>query len=215
MIKVLSEKNEVLRPKQRYKPYVKNELNKVAKHIMINKHLKVENGILVFWKTNGIFVPYFFLIEFLRNLENDYSGLFSDVAYVQSKAAADMQRQIFGLKNTDALFSNLVDQLDITGYGSAEYVLEDNGVNYTIIHNFVEDFSGFYSIEDLRTPLNYFLYLMRGIHDFAYGSETELKLDGNKCYLKFTGGEPSLSDDQKNIEKELNSRVLVMKASLR
>lgn len=125
--------------------------------------LSIKDGVFSIWNVPGIIFPMDSIV-LLRNLFLDYFGkdinhIFYILGKTQVMGAIEIQRKLFGLKKSQDIITNIVQQAELIGMGNLTITKFDAKKKTLVIKNTNSQFCERYSklFENQKNSANYFL----------------------------------------------------------
>ena len=191
-------------------PQIKSgNISTLMKKVIISRNIKSKNGILKIWTTNGTLIPYCFLLNILKEIDNNkYLEFFKALGKTQGKASVNMHKKLFGTKNSK-VFWQVINISDISGLGKND-IKKQTPEKLKFNHNLNSYYNQYYNYSDYELFIEHLISMYIGIYESSFNKEVKAIIDGDYIELKeIKSSSPKSNKIEKEIEEYLETKILV------
>lgn len=193
--------------KNKYEFY-SGSISSILKKTIISNKMVLNNGILKIWKAYAVIIPYFTLLELFSNLDsNKYKSFFNSLGQMQGKASLDFHKEYFGVDNKKAFFQ-VIKLSDISGIG--KNIVNKNNLKVMKTElNLNSYFIKYYPLSNIHLLSFHLMSIFKGLYEAAFNKNTCMRIDKNIIQLSNISSSLSLTKEEKEILKYLNTKFLI------
>ena len=191
-----------------------NLSNPIIVKIKQERQLVIKNGVLSLWKTSGIFIPFEILNNLFKLIDSQNSRALEIIAQLQLYSAVQLQKNVFGIKDNEQIFSVLLLQTILIGIGEAQVISKTNSkIKIRLNSQLFEDSK---NTNTICLELEKFcIFILKGIIEFGLDVQTTFIKSESQSNIYYTfkiehfGRE--LQEEEIELSKKLSANIQINK----